>query len=75
MKKLLILGAGGYGKTILDVAEQLGCYEKIAFLEPEILETPENVREQYLAEELPDGTVTSERIILMGFMIKLNGKR
>ena len=33
MKKLLILGAGGYGKTILDVAEQLGCYEKIAFLD------------------------------------------
>ena len=33
MKKLLILGAGGYGKTILDVAQQLGSYEKIAFLD------------------------------------------
>ena len=33
MKKLLILGAGGFGKTILDVAQQLGCYEKIAFLD------------------------------------------
>jgi UDP-N-acetylbacillosamine N-acetyltransferase len=33
MKKLLILGAGGYGKTVLDVAQQLGCYEKIAFLD------------------------------------------
>lgn len=33
MKKLLILGAGGYGKTIADVAEQLGCYDKIAFLD------------------------------------------
>ncbi len=31
--KLLILGAGGYGKTILDLASQLGCYEKIAFLD------------------------------------------
>ena len=33
MKKLLILGAGGYGKTIADVASQLGCYDSIAFLD------------------------------------------
>ena len=33
MRKLLILGAGGYGQTILDLAQQLGCYDKIAFLD------------------------------------------
>jgi len=33
MKKLLILGAGGYGKTICDLARQTGDYEKIAFLD------------------------------------------
>ena len=33
MKKLLILGAGGYGKTVADVAAQLGCYDRIAFLD------------------------------------------
>ena len=33
MKKLLILGAGGYGKTVADVASQLGCYDEIAFLD------------------------------------------
>lgn len=33
MKKLLILGAGGYGRTIADVAAQLGRYEQIAFLD------------------------------------------
>ena len=33
MKKLLILGAGGYGQTIYDLAQQLGCYDKIAFLD------------------------------------------
>lgn len=33
MKKLLILGAGGYGKTVADAAQQLGCYNKIAFLD------------------------------------------
>ena len=33
MKKLLILGAGGYGRTIADVASQLGCYSSIAFLD------------------------------------------
>ena len=32
MRKLLILGAGGYGKTVADVAAQLG-YENIAFLD------------------------------------------
>ena len=32
MKKLLILGAGGYGKTVADVAAQLG-YEDIQFLD------------------------------------------
>ena len=33
MKKLLILGAGGYGKTVADVAAQLGQYARIAFLD------------------------------------------
>ena len=33
MRKLLILGAGGYGKTVADVAQQLGYYDKIAFLD------------------------------------------
>ena len=33
MKKLLILGAGGYGKTIADVAGQLGRYDQICFLD------------------------------------------
>ena len=43
MKKLLILGAGGYGKTVADVAAQLG-YDHIRFLDdsrtgPDILGT------------------------------------
>ena len=33
MKKLLILGAGGYGKVVYELAQILGCYEKIAFLD------------------------------------------
>jgi UDP-N-acetylbacillosamine N-acetyltransferase len=33
VKKLLILGAGGYGKTVADVAQQLGIYEQIRFLD------------------------------------------
>ena len=32
MKKLLILGAGGYGKTVADVAAQLG-YDSVSFLD------------------------------------------
>lgn len=31
--KLLILGSGGYGKTVADVAKQLGIFDKIAFLD------------------------------------------
>ena len=33
MKKLLILGAGGYGKTVADLATQLMIYDQIAFLD------------------------------------------
>lgn len=33
MNRLIILGAGGYGKTIADVARQLGTYDTIAFLD------------------------------------------
>ncbi len=33
MKKLLILGAGGYGRVIADLAAQLGTWRKIAFLD------------------------------------------
>ena len=39
MKKLLILGAGGYGRTIADVAQQLGCYDRIAFLDDSSLKS------------------------------------
>ena len=40
MKRLLILGAGGYGKSVADVAAQLG-YEEIAFLDD--MRTGENI--------------------------------
>ena len=33
MKRLLILGAGGYGRTIADLASQLGEYYQISFLD------------------------------------------
>ena len=33
MKKLLILGAGGYGRTVAELAAQLNRYSKIAFLD------------------------------------------
>ena len=40
MRKLLILGAGGYGKTIADLARQLGCFDSIAFLDDIKANTP-----------------------------------
>ena len=33
MKRLVILGAGGYGQTVADVALQLGIYGEIVFLD------------------------------------------
>lgn len=39
--KLVIIGAGGYGQTVCDVAEQSGKYEKILFLDDN--KTAENV--------------------------------
>ncbi len=33
MSRLIILGAGGYGKTVADVARQLDGYDTIAFLD------------------------------------------
>jgi UDP-N-acetylbacillosamine N-acetyltransferase len=33
MKRLLILGAGGYGRTIADMASQMGEYDQISFLD------------------------------------------
>ena len=33
MKRLFILGAGGYGRTIADMASQLGEYYQISFLD------------------------------------------
>ena len=39
MKKLLILGAGGYGRTVFDIAQQLNSYDKIAFLDDSSADT------------------------------------
>ncbi len=50
MKQLIILGAGGYGKTVADLAAQLNLYENIAFLDdgsnpPEVLGNCEAFRD------------------------------
>lgn len=33
MKRLLIVGAGGHGKVVKEIAEAVGCYEKIDFVD------------------------------------------
>ncbi len=35
--RLIILGAGGFGRTIADIAEQSGEYEKIEFLDDNVI--------------------------------------
>lgn len=39
MKRLVILGAGGYGQTVKDVALQLGVYSEILFLDDNASDT------------------------------------
>ena len=41
MKRLVILGAGGYGRTVADMARQSGQYETICFLDDQ--QTAENI--------------------------------
>ena len=33
MKKLFLIGAGGHGKVVADIAEKMDCYETICFLD------------------------------------------
>ncbi len=33
MEKLIIIGAGGHGRVVADIAEGLGCYNEISFLD------------------------------------------
>ncbi|MBQ7830731.1 MAG: acetyltransferase, partial [Clostridia bacterium] len=33
MKELVIIGAGGHGRVIADIAQKLGAYERISFLD------------------------------------------
>ena len=36
MKKLIIIGAGGHGRVVADIAESLGIYNEIAFLDDDL---------------------------------------
>ena len=50
MKKLVILGAGGYGGTVKDVAEQLD-YERIAVLDDNFPTNPLSSFDKYVADD------------------------
>lgn len=39
MKNLIIMGAGGHGRVVADIAQKLGVYQSIAFLEDRDVET------------------------------------
>ncbi len=42
--KLLIVGAGIYGVVAMEVAESMGCFEEIAFVDDSREETPNGIR-------------------------------
>lgn len=42
-KKLLIIGAGVYGLVAKEIAESMGCFEKIDFLDDNAMETPNGI--------------------------------
>lgn len=51
MKKLVILGAGGYANTVRDVAEQLG-YEIIAMLDDRFPDRPPSTFSDYISDDV-----------------------
>ena len=53
MKRLVILGAGGHGQTVADVARQCGCYDEILFLDDRAKEAAAKCSE-YLKYMGPD---------------------
>lgn len=75
-RSLLIIGAGGHGKVAADVAETMGCYEKILFADDDeriqsCMGYPVVVRKSLMDEELlrqdvfvaVGNSVTRERIL------------
>lgn len=48
--KLVILGSGGYGNTVLDIAEQLG-YEIVAILDDKDVEHPLSSYREYISDD------------------------
>lgn len=51
MSKLVILGAGGYGHTVKDIAEQLG-YEIIAVLDDSLSDSPLSSFDKYICDDV-----------------------
>lgn len=51
MRKLVILGSGGYGKTVKDIAEQLG-YEIIAVLDDCFSDSPLSFFDNYISDDV-----------------------
>ena len=45
MKKLVIIGAGGYGQTVADIAQQENVYERIVFLDDNRILLENNISE------------------------------
>lgn len=40
MEKIVIIGAGGHAKTIVDTLERLGCYDIVGFVDKNVSEKP-----------------------------------
>ena len=75
---LVIIGAGGYGQTVADVAEQSGKYEKIVFLDDNKVE--ENVVgkcadfEKFIAKDTEIYPAFGNNEARISFIVKLEEK-
>ena len=64
MKKILVIGAGGHGKVVAEVAEALG-YDAVAFLDSAIAIGKTSEFEKF-KEEYPEAFVSESEITKYG---------
>ena len=66
MKNLIIMGAGGHGRVIADIAQKLGVYQSIAFLEDGDVKTSMGVPVLGRLDEVDKYITTSDIFVALG---------
>ena len=66
MKDLIIIGAGGHGRVVADIAQKLGLYEKIAFLDDGDVKESMGLPVLGKMSEMDDYVTTADLFVAIG---------